>query len=107
MPSVELQVPDNHPFYMVGSLYTLICVFSGAPAPTVRWQWQPCLKPGCQPEEDKWLSVTQSKNIPNLDDDNPGLLHLQAEETGFYQCTAENKVGKNISEPTHFIVTGL
>jgi hypothetical protein len=106
-PTAELQPPEVHPFYIAGTLYTITCVYAGSPTPTIRWSWQPCEKPGCEPDPNNWLSVTQSKNIPNLDDSHPGVLRLQAEESGFYQCAAENKVGTNTTDPPlHFIVTG-
>ena len=105
-PSIQLTAPDSAPNYMEDQLVDFTCQYDGVPKPDVYWNWQPCEHAGCEASPLEWRRVALSKNIPEIkEQEGKTILTVNARESGFYQCEAENKV-KKVSDHVSFFVTG-
>ena len=99
-------VPKILPFYMVHDNITLECVSEGTPTPVVFWMWQECSSAKCSFDEAGWQNITMCPNIYEIKDyECNSTISVEAEVSGFFQCTGYNKLG-NHSKHERFVATG-
>ena len=105
-PIVRLIVPNSSPFCMVHDNITLECVSEGKPTPVVLWMWQECSSGKCSFDEAGWENITMCPNIYEIkDSDGNSTISVEAEVSGFFQCTGYNKLGSD-SKHQRFVATG-
>ncbi|ELU15561.1 hypothetical protein CAPTEDRAFT_220181, partial [Capitella teleta] len=103
MPSVVLDSAEAT-YYMTESYVSFVCKFDGIPTPAVFWNWQPCDHAGCEPSSSLWKRVQMSKNIPEVVmGEDSSTLTVLSRESGFYQCEAGNKEGKDRKDLAFFV----